>query len=131
MRSFLCFSIACLLFIYTTVIARAQPAPLAVDASAQGRTLTIVVVADRPATLRITLPEGWTGAPYEQVVNAGVHVLSYALEPGQAVGQGEIVVQAWSGSAYASDRAWVWGRVAEAARAQRPGVRARLAVVRR
>jgi hypothetical protein len=58
-------------------------------------------------------------------------VLSYALGPGAAVGQGEIVVQAWSGAAYASDRAWVWGATPEAARAQRPGVRARLAVVRR
>lgn len=110
-------------------IARAQPAPLAVDASAQGHTLTIGVFADSPSTLRITLPTGWTGAPREQVVASGLQLLSYQLEAGAAVGQGEILVQAYAGSAYASDRAWVWGATPEAARAI--AVRARLAVVRR
>lgn len=98
-------------------VARAQPAAsLAVDASAQGRTLTIVVFAAAPTQLRITLPAGWTGAPHEQQVSAGVQVLRYALEPGAAVGQGEILVQAWSGTSYASDRAWVWGATAESAK---------------
>jgi hypothetical protein len=111
-----------LLILAFGVIARAQPAPLAIDASAQGTTLTIVVFADAPSTLRITLPDGWTGAPHEQAVSGGVQVLSYELEPGAAVGQGTIVVQAWSGSSYVSDRAWVWGRVAES---QKPAPRVR------
>lgn len=120
-----------ILILATGVIARAQPAaPLAVDAAAQGHALTIVVFADAPAHLRITLPPGWTGAPREQTVN-GLTVLRYELQPGDAVGQGEIVVQAWAGSAYAADRAWVWGRVPEAARAERPGVQWRLAMVKR
>lgn len=121
-----------LIALVLTLQSAVQPAPpLALDAAAQGTTLTIVVFADAPATLRITLPPGWTGAPREQVISEGVQVRSYALEPGAAVGQETILVQAWAGSAYAADRAWVWGRVPEAARAQRPGVRARLAVVRR
>lgn len=98
-------------------VARAQPAPpLALDASAQSHTLTIVVFATAPTQLRITLPAGWTGAPYKQVISEGVQVLNYELEPGAAVGQGEILAQAWSGTSYASDRAWVWGRLAESAK---------------
>jgi len=124
--------IVTILLFATGVIARAQPTPpLAVDASAQGRALTIVVFADAATQLRITLPPGWSGAPHEQAVAAGVRVLSYELAPGAAVGQATIVVQAWAGASYASDRAWVWGATVEAAPAQRPGIRARLAVVRR
>lgn len=119
-----------ILILASGLIARAQPPTLVVDVSAQGRSLVIVVRAKSAAQLRITLPPGWSGAPVEQTIGAGVQVLSYQLDAGDAVGQGEIVVQAWSGGAYAGDRAWVWGRVPEQSRARQVH-EVRLAVWRR
>jgi len=103
--------IAAILILLTPLF---QPPALSVDASAQGHTLTIVVRADAPSTLRITLPPGWSGAPAEQAVDSGVQVRYYHLDPGDAVGLGVIIVRVGAVEAHA----YVWGRDNVAPRAE-------------
>lgn len=126
-----------ILMLAAGVIARAQPAPLAVDAYAVQRggdaTLVIGVFVATPAqvAVRVALPAGWSGAPIAWTgVVSGVLQLVYPLQVAADAppGLGTILVQASADGAYASDRAWVRAPGEVAAR---PGVRARLAVVRR
>lgn len=120
------------LLILQSAIAHAAEPPLAISASVQGATLTVVVFTTAPtsAQVRVSLPPGWT-ADTPLVVNLGVRVaavLTWHLHPGAGLGIIRVTVADGRGN-HAQDTAYSVGTTIES-RAQ-VGARLWMAVVRR